>query len=394
MEKPKPDTVLVNAGRDPAANHGVVNPPVYHASTILFPTVEALHAAQKTRDPLKSRYGRYGTPTTFALEQAVAALEGGHHSICVGSGVSAIVVALMAYLKAGDHVLMVDSVYGPSRRFCDTVLARFGVTTTYYEPLIGAGIAKLIQPNTRVIFLESPGSLTFEVQDVPAIAAVARKAGITTIIDNTWATPLFFKPLAHGVDVSLHSATKYIGGHSDLMMGILTANEAAYPALRRAADDLGPASGPDDCYLALRGLRTLSVRLQRHQETGLILARWLQQRPEVACVLHPGLPGDPGHALWKRDFTGASGLFSIELKPVPEKAVAAMLDGLELYGMGASWGGFESLALPSEVAKLRTATPWVNRGPVIRIHAGLEDPSDLIADLEAGFARLRQAAGA
>lgn len=394
MEKPKPDTVIVNAGRDPAANHGVVNPPVYHASTILFPTVEALHAAQKKRDPLKSRYGRYGTPTTFALEQAVAALEGGHHSICVGSGVSAIAVALMAYLKTGDHVLMVDTVYGPSRRFCDTVLARFGVATTYYDPLIGAGIAGLIQKNTRVIFLESPGSLTFEVQDVPAIAAVARQAGITTILDNTWATPLFFRPLEHGIDVSLLSATKYIAGHSDLMMGILTANEAAYPALRRAADDFGPASGPDDCYMALRGLRTLSVRLQRHQETGLTLARWLQQRPEVARVMHPALPGDPGHAVWKRDFKGASGLFAIELKPVGEAAVAALCDGLELYGMGYSWGGFESLALPSDPKPIRTATRWENRGPLIRIHAGLEDPSDLIADLEAGFARLRKAAGA
>jgi len=394
MEKPKPDTVIVNAGRDPAANHGVVNPPVYHASTILFPTVEALHAAQKKRDPLKSRYGRYGTPTTFALEQAVAALEGGHHSIAVGSGVSAIVVALMAYTKAGDHVLMVDTVYGPSRRFCDTVLARFGVTTTYYDPLIGAGIASLVQKNTRVIFLESPGSLTFEVQDVPAIAAVARQAGITTIMDNTWATPFFFRPLSHGIDVSLLSATKYISGHSDLMMGILTATEAAYPLLRRAADDLGPASGPDDCYMALRGLRTLSVRLQRHQETGLTLARWLQQRPEVARVMHPALPDDPGHTLWKRDFTGASGLFAIELKPVAEAAVAAMLDGLELYGMGYSWGGFESLALPSDPRPIRSATTWAGRGPLIRIHAGLEDPSDLIADLEAGFARLRKAAGA
>jgi cystathionine beta-lyase len=394
MEKPRPDTVIVNAGRDPAANHGVVNPPVYHASTILFPTVEALHAAQKKRDPLKSRYGRYGTPTTFALEQAIAALEGGHHSICVASGASAIVAALMAYVKAGDHVLMVDTAYGPSRRFCDTVLARFGVSTTYYDPLIGAGIASLLQPNTRVIFLESPGSLTFEVQDVPAIAAVARKAGVTTIMDNTWATPLFFQPLAHGIDVSLLSATKYIGGHSDLMMGILTANEAAYPALRRAADDLGAVSAPDDCYLALRGLRTLSVRLQRHQETALTLARWLQQRPEVARVLHPALPGDPNHALWKRDFKGASGLFSIELKPVSDQAVAAMLDDLELYGMGYSWGGFESLALPSDPKPLRSATRWENRGPLIRIHAGLEDPHDLIADLEVGFARLRKVAGA
>jgi cysteine-S-conjugate beta-lyase len=392
MDKPKPDTIVVNAGRNPAANHGVVNPPVYHASTVLFPTVHALHEAQKRRDPNKSRYGRYGTPTTFALEEAVCALEGGHHSIVVGSGVAGIVVALMAYVKTGDHVLMVDTVYGPSRRFCDTVLQRFGVSTTYYDPGIGGKIATLIRDNTKVVFLESPGSLTFEMQDVPAIVAAARARNVTTVLDNTWATPLFFKPLALGVDVSLLSATKYIAGHSDLMMGILTANEAAYPALRRAADDLGAASGPDDCYMALRGLRTLSVRLQRHQETGLTLARWLKQRPEVARVLHPALPEDPGHALWKRDYTGASGLFAIELKPVSEAAVAAMLDGLELYGMGYSWGGFESLALPSDPGAIRTATAWKDRGPLIRIHAGLEDPADLIADLEAGFARLRAAA--
>lgn len=392
-EKPKPETVLVTAGRDPQANFGIVNPPVYHASTILFPTVEALNASQKKRDVTRSRYGRYGTPTTFALEEAVNALDGGHHSIVTGSGVSAITVALMAYVKAGDHVLMVDTVYGPTRRFCDTVLARFGVTTTYYDPLIGGGIARLIQPNTRVVFLESPGSLTFEMQDVPAIAAAARKAGVTTIMDNTWATPLLFRPLAHGVDVALLSATKYIGGHSDLMMGILTANETAFPALRRSADDLGTCAGPDDCYLALRGLRTLSVRLQRHQENGLALATWLQQRPEVARVLHPGLPGDPGHELWKRDFRGASGLFSIELKPVSDAAVAAMLDGLELFGMGYSWGGFESLALPSDPRPIRTAVPWTAPGPVIRFHAGLENVADLIADLEASFTRLNAAAG-
>lgn len=388
---PRPETIIVNAGRDPQANHGVVNPPVYHASTILFPTVDALHASQKKRDLRHSRYGRYGTPTTFALEEAIMALEGSGHSIVVGSGVSAITVALMAYLNAGDHVLMVDTVYGPTRRFCDTVLARFGVTTTYYDPLIGAGIAGLIRPNTRVVFLESPGSITFEMQDVPAIVAAARKAGITTIMDNTWATPLYFQPLAHGVDVSLLSATKYIGGHSDLMMGILTANEIAFPALRRAADDLGACAGPDDVYLALRGVRTLSVRLARHQENGLKLARWLQARPEVARVLHPALPDDPGHALWKRDFKGASGLFSIELKPATETAVAAMLDGLELFGMGYSWGGFESLALPSDVKSIRTAVPWTAPGPLIRFHIGLEDPEDLIADLSAGFERLKAA---
>jgi cysteine-S-conjugate beta-lyase len=392
-KKPKPDTLLVSAGRDPQTNHGVVNPPVYHASTIVFPTVGELHASQKKKDPRKTRYGRHGTPTTFAIEEAIAALDGGAEAIAMGSGVAAITAVLTAFIKTGDHLLMVDTAYGPTRRFCDTVLKRFGVATTYYDPRIGAAIGELIRPNTRLIFLESPGSLTFELQDVPAITATARKAGIVTAMDNTWATPLYFKPLAHGVDVSILSATKYIGGHSDLMMGLITTTEAAYQAVRRAVEDFGGSAAPDDCYLALRGYRTLGVRLARHQENGLTLARWLQQRPEVARVLHPALPQSPDHALWKRDFTGASGLFAIELKPVAEPAVEAMLDGLELFGMGYSWGGFESLILPADPSHYRSAVPWKSPGPLIRIHAGLEDPEDLIADLEAGFARLRAAAG-
>ncbi|MBI3453149.1 MAG: cystathionine beta-lyase, partial [Rhodospirillales bacterium] len=292
----------------------------------------------------------------------------------------------------GDHALVVDSIYGPTRRVCDTLLARFGVEVTYYDPAVGAGIAALIRPNTRLVFLETPGSLSFEMQDVPAIAAAARKAGAITVIDNTWATPLYFRPLAHGVDVSLVAATKYIGGHADLMMGILTATEAAFPKLRQAADDLGGCAGPDDCFLALRGLRTLGVRLARHFETGLILARWFQRRPEVARVLHPALPGDPGHDLWRRDFTGASGLFGIELKPVPRRALAAMLDGMKLFGMGYSWGGYESLLIPTDPRPLRTARPWAATGQLLRVHAGLESPDDLIADLDAGFNRLKAAA--
>jgi cystathionine beta-lyase len=392
MKKPRPDTLLVSAGRDPQTNHGVVNPPVYHASTIVFPTVAELHASQKKRDPRKTRYGRHGTPTTFALEEAIASLEGGAEAIAMGSGVAAITAVLTAFVKTGDHLLMVDTAYGPTRRFCDTVLKRFGVATTYYDPRIGAGIAELIRPNTRLIFLESPGSLTFEVQDVPAIAAVARKSGIVTAMDNTWATPFYFKPLAHGVDVSVLSATKYIGGHSDLMMGLITTTEAAYQPIRRAVEDFGGSAAPDDCYLALRGYRTLGVRLSRHQENGLKLAQWLYRRPEVARVLHPALPDSPDHALWRRDFTGASGLFAIELKPVAGPAVEAMLDGLELFGMGYSWGGFESLILPADPSHYRTAVPWTAPGPLLRIHAGLEDPQDLIADLEAGFARLRDTA--
>jgi cysteine-S-conjugate beta-lyase len=389
----KPDTLITTLGRDPEANFGIVNPPVYHASTILFPTLDALEHAEHNFDPRRSRYGRYGTPTTFALEDAVAGLDGGGQSIVVSCGVAAITAALLAFVKTGDHVLIVDTIYGPTRRIASTLLKRFGVTATFYDPHIGGGIGELIQPSTRVIFMESPGSLTFEVQDVPAIVAVARHRGITTVIDNTWATPLYCQPLKMGVDVAIQSATKYIGGHSDLMLGVLTANEASYPAMRRAVTDLGCSAGPDDCYLALRGLRTMSVRLARHERTALKLAAWLKDRPEVDRVYHPALPGDPGHALWKRDFTGASGLFSFGLKDTPRAALAAMVDDLELFGMGFSWGGFESLILPSDPTPLRTARPWQAPGPLLRVHAGLEDPDDLIADLDRGFARLNAAHG-
>jgi cystathionine beta-lyase len=389
----KPDTLLTTSGRDPDANFGIINPPVYHASTILYPTLDALEASAQNRQPGKVYYGRYGTPTMFALEEAVMALDGAYRSIPVGSGMAAIACALSAFVKAGDHILVADTVYGPTRRYCDTVLQRFGVSTTYYDPLIGAQVAGLVQPNTRLIFLEAPGSLTFEMMDVPAVVAVARKAGLVTIIDNTWATPLFYRPLALGVDVSVMAATKYIGGHSDLMMGLLSVTEEAYKPVKQMVNDFGCCSGPDDCYLALRGLRTLGVRLPRHQATGLMLARWLDAQPEVARVLHPGLPGDPGHALWKRDFKGASGLFSYVLKPVSRAALAAMLDGMKLFGMGYSWGGFESLMLPAHPEGIRTARPWTEKGILLRVHAGLEDPADLIADLEAGFARLHETEG-
>ena len=389
----KTDTLITTAGRNPEANFGIVNPPVYHASTVLYPTLDALEAGQRHREPGKVYYGRSGTPTTFALEDAVAALDGAYRAIAVGSGVAAVTAAILAFVKAGDHVLMVDNVYGPTRKFCDTLLGRFGVETTYYDPLIGADIAALIQPNTRVVFLESPGSLTFEMQDVPAIVAAARKAGVATIMDNTWATPLFFRPLAHGVDVAVQAATKYIGGHSDLMLGIISMQEPHYGRIRNSLNELGHHASPDDCYLAQRGLRTLSVRLQRHQETGIALARWLQRQPEVTRVYHPALPDDPGHALWRRDFTGASGLFSFELTPVPRQALAAMVDGMKLMGMGYSWGGYESLLLPSNPAPMRSAMPWKDHGPLLRVHAGLEDPTDLIADLEAGFERLHAATG-
>jgi cystathionine beta-lyase len=381
----KDDTLIVAAGRDPESHFGVVNPPVYRASTILYPTVAALEAPRQVRGVY---YGRGGTPTTFALEDAVAALDGAHGAVITGSGKTAIAQALLAFLKTGDHLLMVDSAYAPTRQFCDRVLSRFGVETTYYDPMIGAGIERVIRPNTRVIFLESPGSLTFEVQDVPAITGVARGRGVLTMLDNTWATPLYFKAFSHGIDVSVQAATKYVGGHSDLMMGIVTCTEALYEALRRGMYDLGSYVSPDDCYQALRGLRTLSVRLERHQANALRLATWLRRRPEVARVLYPALPDDPGHTLWRRDFLGACGLFGVILRPCSNAAVAAMVEGLELFGMGYSWGGYESLIIPTHPERYRTATTWQAEGPCLRIHAGLEDPDDLIADLAAGFARL------
>jgi cystathionine beta-lyase len=376
-------TRLVHAGREPARQHGFVNTPIYRGSTVIFPTMAALEANDQA-----FTYGRLGTPTVRALEEAIAELEGGHRTLLTPSGLSAIATSLLAFLAAGDELLIVDSVYRPARRFCDNVLARVGVTVTYYDPLIGAGIEKLITNKTKVVFTESPGSQTFEVQDIPVIAEAAHAAGAVVVLDNTWATPLYFKPFAHGADVSIQAATKYIGGHADIMLGAITTSERTAAAVARTHEDLGLCVGPEDVYLGLRGLRSLGVRLERHQRSGLELARWLAGRPEVARVIHPALPADPGHALWARDFTGASGLFSIVLKPVPRTKLAAMVDGLSLFGMGYSWGGFESLILPFDPSAYRTATKWPAEGPALRLHAGLEDVEDLKADLEAGFARL------
>ncbi len=384
----KDDTLLVTGGRQPKDHQGAVNPPIYRASTILYPNVEAFEAPRQLRGVY---YGRGGVPTTFALEDAIAALEGAAGAVVTGSGKTAIAQALLAFLQAGDHLLMVDTAYAPTRQFCDRVLTRFGVETTYYDPLIGAGIDRLIRPDTKVVFLEAPGSLTFEMQDVPALARVAHARGLVVMLDNTWATPLYFKALQHGVDISIHAATKYIGGHSDLLMGVASATEEHYPRLRRGMQDLGCYVSPDDCYLALRGLRTLAVRLERHQANALKLTAWLKGRPEVERVLYPALPDDPGHALWRRDFQGASGLFGFLLKPCPDEAWHALVEGLELFGLGASWGGYESLIMPNRPERYRTATHWDPAFPSLRIHAGLEDADDLIADLEAGFARLNAA---
>lgn len=381
----KPETLVAHAGRMSTEHHGAVNTPVYRASTILAPTLEAL----ETRSQLYT-YGRKGTPTSRSLEDALTALEGGARTVLCPSGANAVALAIMAVCGAGDHILVADSCYGPTREACDTVMKRFGVETTYYDPLIGGGIAGLIRPNTTAVYCESPGSLTFEVQDIPAIAQAAHARGASVLLDNTWATPLFFAPFAHGVDLSIQAATKYVGGHSDIMMGYVCANDAHAERLTATYHSLGLYASGDDCYLALRGLRTLPLRLQRHQETGLKLARWLAARPEVGCVLHPGLETDPGHALWLRDFTGACGLFGFTLKTVPHRAVAAFMDGLKLFGMGFSWGGFESLIVTSHAT--RTACPRQSGEPLLRIHAGLEDADDLIADLAAGFERLKRAA--
>ncbi|MGF1629447.1 MAG: cystathionine beta-lyase [Kiloniellaceae bacterium] len=385
------ETLLAHLGRDPASHFGTVNMPVFHASTLLFESVEAFQEAGRHRhEKGKSSYGRQGTPTTFAFEDTVAALEGGYGGLAVSSGLQAVTVTLMSFATAGSHLLMPDSVYYPARRICDDLLHRLGVETTYYDPTIGAGIADLIRDNTALIYLEAPGSLTFEMQDVPAFVAAAKAAGVPTAIDNTWATPLFFQPLSLGVDIVLHAATKYLVGHSDAMLGVVVSGEAHYELLRRTSQFLGCAAAPDDVYLGLRGLRTLAVRLDRHQANALRLTEWLGQRPEVDRLLYPALPADPGHAIWQRDFSGASGLFGLTLKPCKREAVLALIDGLELYGIGASWGGYESLILLTDPGAMRSATRWEPAGPTLRIHAGLEHSDDLIADLDAGFARFAE----
>jgi cystathionine beta-lyase len=334
-------------------------------------------------------YGRRGNPTVRSLEDAVNALEGATRTMFFGSGLNAVAMAILAACSAGDHVLVVDSAYAPSRIFCDKTLRRFGIKATYYDPLIGSGIAELFQPNTRAVFCESPGSLTFEVQDIPAIVAACKPRGIAVILDNTWGTPIHLQPLKLGVDLSVQAVTKYIGGHADLLMGYIAANEPWASRIVEMHQNMGLYISGDDCYLALRGLRSLPVRLKRHEETAMRLATGLQARPEVSRVLYPALAGDPGHAIWKRDFTGACGLFGVVLKPAPKAAVDAMLNGLQHFGLGFSWGGYESLCVPSDIR--RTVAPFAAEGPVIRIHAGLEDPEDLIVDLTAGLDRLRAA---
>ncbi len=381
-------TRLVLAGRDPSDSYGFVNPPIVRGSTVVYPNTEDF-LARKAR----YTYGTHGNPTLDALEAAANTIEGGAGVVVTPSGLLACTLPFLAAASAGDHVLVTDSVYRPTRNFCDGMLVRMGVEVEYYDPALGADIASLIRPNTKLIWTEAPGSQTFEMQDIPAIAAAAHERGVLVMMDNTWATPLFFDSHKAGVDISVQAGTKYYAGHSDVLIGTVSARTPElYAMIRKAWETLGVIVAPEDAFLTLRGMRTMAIRLKEQMPAGLEMARWLQQRPEIARVMHPGLPEDPGHALWKRDFTGCSSLFAIEFAPVSMKAVAAMLDGLTLFGMGASWGGYESLVLPFDCRPYRTATTPSFEGPTVRLHIGLEDLDDLKADLDAGFARLRAAA--
>lgn len=393
----KKKTLLVTGGRD-RETFDFVNPPLTRGSTVLHDSVADMRDRVRRRnagdDAAPIAYGIYGTPTHQAFCEALTSLEGGHRSWALPSGLAACTMAILAYVQSGDHVLVPDSVYWPTRRFCRDTLPRYGVATTFYDPRIGerggSEIERLFTPATRVLFLESPGSLTFEMQDVPLLAGIARARGAVSVIDNTWATPLFFQPLKVGVDVSVHAATKYIGGHSDLLMGTVTCNERAWPRMRETMHHYGLTTSPDDCYVALRGLRSMAARLAQHRANAEAMIAWLKRQPEVERVLYPADPDDPGHALWKRDMSGASGLFGVALKPGPsERAFHAFVDGMRLFGRGYSWGGFESLLIP--MSPERSVVPLPFKGPLFRISAGLEDADDLLDDLAAGFERLRAA---
>ncbi|WP_377288517.1 cystathionine beta-lyase [Rhizobium sp. SG2393] len=378
------NTQLAHIGPDPADYHGFVNPPVVHASTVLFPNARAMETRAQ-----KYTYGTRGTPTTDALTEAMDALEGSAGTIIVPSGLAAVTVPFLAFLSAGDHALIVDSVYAPTRHFCDTMLTRLGIEVEYYDPALGEGLSALMRPNTRLVHTEAPGSNTFEMQDIGLVSRIAHAGGAVVTMDNTWATPLFFRPLDHGVDISIHAATKYPAGHSDILMGTVSANRETWSRLKEASITLGICGSPDDSYQVLKGLRTMGIRLERHQQSTLEIARWLETRDEVARVLHPALESFPGHALWKRDFKGSSGIFSFVLKaPSADRfkpRAHAFLDALRLFGLGYSWGGYESLAVHVGLSD-RKVTKVPEEGPVIRLQIGLEDVADIRRDIEAGLA--------
>lgn len=384
----KKDTLLTHVGRNPAQTRGTVNMPLFRTSTVVFPDLETYE--HRDPDDFKSmRYGVHGTPTTWAFEEAVARMEGGHMAVAVPSGLAAISAVLSTFAKKGDHLLITDSAYAPTRNFCERQLRANGIEVEYYDPLIGADIARLIKANTKAVFCEAPGSLTFEMQDIPAIAAAAHARNIPVLADTTWGTPYFFRSFERGVDVSIHAATKYIVGHSDVLMGVIVTNEKYWLPVRHTIADFGYCVSPDDCYLALRGFRTIGVRMKQQMANALTVARWLEARPEVMRVLFPALENDPGHAIWKRDFDGAASLFGFVLQDTPRAKVTAFVNALKLFGIGSSWGGYESLVTAPHPEKVRSATRWQPGGPTIRLHIGLEDPADLIADLEQALQRLR-----
>lgn len=384
MSKKSFETLLTHAGSKPDEYHGAVNVPPHRMSTIVFRTYDEFEKVPN----VPYSYGRAGTPSTAAFEEGIAAIEGAYRSVATCSGLSAIVTALIAFAESGDHILMTDNCYGPSRKSCEEILRRFGVDVEYYPPMIGAEIEKLFRPNTKLVFMEAPGSLTFEVQDIGAITAAAKKAGVKTAIDNSWATPLFFQPLDFGIDISVMSATKYVSGHSDVMLGVVSTNEAAWPEVKRAALMLGLCGGSEELYLGLRGLRTLNVRMQQHQKNALDIATWLTGQKAVKAVRHPALPSCPGHENWKKYYKGSSGTFGIILHETNREKIKAMLDDMEIFNLGFSWGGFESLLFPEQPKPIRTAENWTETGFSLRLHIGLEDVEDIRADLDAGFKRL------
>ncbi len=381
------DTLLATLGLAKGDPGGIVNTPVCRASTLLFESMEAFEAAESGTSS-RPTYGRFSNPTNAALEKALAELDGADHALTFSSGLASIVCALMAFLKTGDHVLITDNVYTSTRTTVINEFDRLGIAYDFYDPTVGEGIEALMKPNTRVVYVESPGSLTFEVQDVPAIARVAHAHDCVVIADNTWATPIYYRPFDMGIDISMHSATKYISGHSDILMGVLTCKAKHYNRLLQTHKSYGACATADSCYLALRGLRSMRARMERQQQSAIEVAEWFKTQPSVEKVLYPMLPDDPFHALWKRDMTGGASLFSVIFKPCDKKAMAAFIDSLQLFGIGFSWGGFESLLIPFDPPKVRSATTWPYKGQAVRFHIGLEAPEDLIADLAQGLKRL------
>tara|TARA_B100000427_G_scaffold41494_1_gene30145 strand:+ start:8329 stop:9510 length:1182 start_codon:yes stop_codon:yes gene_type:complete len=381
----KNDTKNIIAGKRKKLSNGFVNSPVYKGSTVLFNTVEEMQSKMKNKNSQTLFYGRFGSPATFEFENAIADIDESYTAVATASGTAAIVASLLAVLKTGDHILMTDSAYGVSRNITKKLLNNMGITTTFYNPNLTNKIKELITNKTKLIFMESPGSLTFEIQNISMIVDIAKKYNLITVIDNTWATSLYLKPMNYGVDISIQSATKYIVGHSDAMLGVITTNKKYAKQIRESAHNLGSCPGPEDIYLGIRGLKTLSIRLKKHQENAMKIIEWLLRQKEVNRVLYPALPDNPGYKIWKKDFKGASGLFGVVLENTRKDLIYKMLNNLKLFNMGYSWGGYESLILPVNPEKIRDTYKWNHMDLTLRIHAGLEDPEDLINDLKNNF---------